>query len=68
MEIPLVTSDFEARHEGHELDAFGAIGIPHMQHSTFTIVPLIVENAINLLLSLSVLERDFEMYKYLQGS
>jgi len=39
VEIPLVTSDIEARHEGHEFDAFGAIGIPHMQQSTFTIVP-----------------------------
>lgn len=39
MEIPLVTSDIEARHDGHEFDAFGAIGIPHMQQSTLTIVP-----------------------------
>ena len=39
MEIPLVTSDVDARQEGHVFDEFGEIGIPHMQHSTFTMVP-----------------------------
>lgn len=34
-----MTSDEDARHDGHEFDEFGAIGIPHMQHRTFTIVP-----------------------------
>jgi hypothetical protein len=41
VEIPFVTSDVDARHDGHVLEELGAIAIPHMQHSTFTIVPAV---------------------------
>ena len=37
MDIPRVTSDVEARHEGHVLAAFGAMGMPHMQHRMLTV-------------------------------
>jgi len=39
VEIPLVTSDLEARHEGQVLDVLGVMGTPHMQQRTLTIVP-----------------------------
>ena len=39
MEIPLVTSDWAARHDGHVFDGFGAIWMPHMQHRMLTMVP-----------------------------
>lgn len=41
MEMPFVTSALEARHEGHVLDALGAIGIPHIQQRTLTMVPVV---------------------------
>ena len=39
MLIPLVISDLLARHDAQVLTELGAMGIPHMQHRTFTYVP-----------------------------
>ena len=33
MEMPRVTSDWEARQEEHVFDGLGAMGVAHMQHS-----------------------------------
>lgn len=41
VDIPFVTSDLEARHEGQVLDALGVMGTPHMQHRTLTTVPVV---------------------------
>lgn len=41
VDIPFVTSDLEARHEGQVLDALGMMGTPHMQHRTLTTVPAV---------------------------
>ena len=37
--MPRVTSALLARHEAHVLDGLGAMGTPHIQHRTFTMVP-----------------------------
>ena len=39
MLMPRVTSALLARHEAHVLDGLGAMGTPHMQQRTFTMVP-----------------------------